>query len=42
VLVQDGYDGIEAQDELDYLMRERRRIEPGASKTISWLLTSPT
>ena len=30
VLVQDGYDVIEAQDELATLMRERRRIEPGA------------
>src|SRR5690606_35746317 len=30
VLVQDGYDVMEAQDELATLMRERRRVEPGA------------
>ena len=30
VLVQDGYDILEAQDELATVMRERRRIEPGA------------
>ncbi|MEZ6031396.1 MAG: ABC transporter permease [Hyphomonadaceae bacterium] len=29
VLVQDGYDVIEAQDELANVMRERRRVEPG-------------
>lgn len=30
VLVQDGYDVMEAQDELATVMRERRRVEPGA------------
>lgn len=30
VLVEDGYDVIQAQDEITTLMRERRRIEPGA------------
>jgi putative ABC transport system permease protein len=29
VLVQDGYDVTEAQDELTTTMRERRRVEPG-------------
>lgn len=30
VLVQEGYDVMEAQDELATVMRERRRVEPGA------------
>ena len=30
-LVQDGYDITQAQDEVSQLMRERRRIEPGAA-----------
>lgn len=35
VLVQDGYDVIEAQDELATIMRERRRVEPGAEDNFS-------
>jgi putative ABC transport system permease protein len=35
VLVQDGYDVMEAQDELATVMRERRRVEPGAQDNFS-------
>ncbi len=35
VLVQDGYDVMEAQDELATVMRESRRIDPGAEDNFS-------